>query len=153
MDLLLNFYEFDVSLGLAMQRLNWYRLLLPFSGCKSLISAGKGQFARFKGWKLMAGFVTRLWIVLRWLCQLGKRGELNPLLIRALVLTVKDIQFFLQFTLAQLLVRLSIHRRRAREESIRRMTDKRLQLIGLRQLVKGRKSQMGELNRCDGEVR
>jgi hypothetical protein len=109
-------------------------------------------FARFKGWKLMAGFVTRLWIVLRWLRQLGKRGELNSLLIRALVLTVKDIQFFLQFTLAQLLVRLSIHRRRAREESIRRMP-----INDYNSLVSGNwlkaTSQMGELNRCDGEVR
>jgi hypothetical protein len=71
----------------------------------------------------MVGFFTRLWIVLRWLRQLAKRGELNPSLNRALVLTVKDLHFFLQFTFARLLVQLSIHRRRGQEESLKREAD------------------------------
>jgi hypothetical protein len=123
-----------------MQWLIWHRLL-PLSGCKSTIRAGNGpKLAHFKGWKLMVGFFTRLWIVLRWLRQLAKRGELRPLLNRALVLTVKDLHFFLQLTIARLLVQLSIHRRRAREESLKCEADKRRQLIALRRLVKGRQS-------------
>jgi hypothetical protein len=71
----------------------------------------------------MVGFFTRLWIVLRWLRQLAIRGELNPSLNRALVLTVKDLHFFLQLTFARLLVQLLIHRRRTHEESLKREAD------------------------------
>jgi len=114
---------------------------LPLSGCTSTIRAGNGpKLVHFKGWKLMVGFFTRLWIVLRWLRQLAKRGELRPLFNRALVLTVKDLHFFLQLTIARSLVRLSLHRSRAREESLKREDDKRRQLIALRRLVKGRQS-------------
>jgi hypothetical protein len=119
-----------------MQWLNWHRLL-PLSGCKSITRAGNGpKFAHFEGWKLMIGFFTRLWIVLRWLRQLAKRGELRPLLKRAGVLTVKDLSFLLQLTIARLLFRLSVHRRQAGEESLKRETDKPRQLVALRRLVK-----------------
>lgn len=84
----------------------------------------------------MIGFVTRLWVVLRWLRQLAKRGELRPLLKRALVLTIKDLNFFLQLVLAQLLVRLSVQRCRARQESLKHEADKRKQLMALRRLAK-----------------
>jgi hypothetical protein len=84
----------------------------------------------------MVGFFTRLWIVLRWLRQLAKRGELKPSLNRALVLTVKDLHFFLQLTFARLLVWLSIHRRRVHEESLKQKGDKRRQLMALRRLGK-----------------
>jgi hypothetical protein len=84
----------------------------------------------------MVGFLTRLWIVLRWLRQLAKRGELKPLLKRACLLTAKDLSFLLQLTIAQLLVRLSVHRRRAREESLKHAVDKRRQLVARRRLVK-----------------
>jgi hypothetical protein len=94
------------------------------------------KLAHFKGWKLMAGFVTRLWIALRWLRRLAKRGELKPLFKRTLVLSVRDFHFFMQLTLARLLVRFAVHRRRVREESLKREADKRKQLIALRRLVK-----------------
>jgi hypothetical protein len=84
----------------------------------------------------MIGFFTRLWIVLRWLRQLAKCGELKPLLKRACVLTVKDLHFFLQLSMALLLVRLSIHRRRVGEESLKREADKRRRLMALRRMAK-----------------
>jgi hypothetical protein len=84
----------------------------------------------------MIGFFTRLWIVLRWLRQLANRGELRPLLHRTLVLTVKDLQFFLQLVMARSLVRLSLHRRRVREESLKREVDKQRRLVALRRLAK-----------------
>src|SRR5215510_7632621 len=104
---------------------------------QSLRRTGNGsKLAHFKDWKLMIGFVTRLWVVLRWLLQLAKRGELRPLLKRALVLTNKDLNFFLQLVLARLLVRLSERRRRARQESLEHEADYRKQLMALRRLAK-----------------
>jgi hypothetical protein len=94
----------------------------------------------------MIGFFTRLWTVLRWLRQLAKRGELKPLLKRACVLTVKDLRFFLQLSMARALARLSIHRRRAREESLKHEADKRRRLMALRRLTKKAFNRMTELN-------
>jgi hypothetical protein len=84
----------------------------------------------------MIGFFTRLWIVMRWLRQLAKRGELKPVLKRACVLTVKDLRFFLQLSMALAFVWLSIHRRRVREESLKHEADRRKQLIALRRMAK-----------------
>jgi hypothetical protein len=67
---------------------------------------------------------------------LAKRDELKPLLKRAAALTVNDLRFFLQLSMARALVRLSIHRRRVREESLKREADKRRQLMALRRLAK-----------------
>jgi hypothetical protein len=101
---------------------------------KPKASVNEVKLAHFKGWKLMAGFVTRLWIVLRWLRQLARRGELNSVLKRVLVLTVKDLHFFFHLTLARLLIRLELHKRRTREESLEREADKRRQLLAIRRL-------------------
>jgi hypothetical protein len=103
---------------------------------KPKVSGNGVKLAHFKGWKLMVGFVIRLWIVLRWLRQLAKRGELKFLLMQTLVATVKDLRFLLQLTLARLLVRLEIRRRNAREESLKREAGKRRQLMALRRLAK-----------------
>lgn len=84
----------------------------------------------------MIGFFTRIWIVLRWLRQLARRGQLKPLLKHACVLTVNDLRFFSQIAFAQLLVRLSIHKNRVREESLERELEKRRRLLALRRLAK-----------------
>jgi hypothetical protein len=84
----------------------------------------------------MIGFFTRLWIVLRWLRQLANHGELRPLLNQTLALTVKDLHFFLQLVMARSFVRLSLHKRRAREEFLKREVDKQRRLLALRRLAK-----------------
>jgi hypothetical protein len=94
----------------------------------------------------MIGFFTRLWIVLRWLRQLAKRGELKPLLKRACVFTVKDLHFFLQLVMARSLVRLSLHRRRVREESLKYEADKRRRLMAQRRMAKKPVNRMNGLN-------
>ncbi|MBO0722422.1 MAG: hypothetical protein J2P41_16465 [Blastocatellia bacterium] len=89
-----------------------------------------------KGLQWMIGFFKRVWIVLCWLRRLAERDELNPLLKRAWLLTVEDLRFFLQLTFARLLVRLSLHRRHAREENLKRELEKRKRSIELRRMVK-----------------
>ena len=116
---------------------NCYRLLLhPLRNASLKRAVNKSKLAHFKRWKLMIGFFTRLWIVLRWLRRLANHGELRPLLNRTLVLTVKDLHFFLQLVMARSLVRLSLQRRRVREESLKREVEKRRRLVALRRLAK-----------------
>lgn len=84
----------------------------------------------------MIGFFTRLWIVLRLLRYLARRGELKPLLKAACVLSVKDLQLLLHLTLAKLLVRVAVHNRRKIEESLEFEANRQKQLMDVHRLAK-----------------
>jgi hypothetical protein len=73
----------------------------------------------------MAGIVTRLGKVLCWLGESARRGELKPLLKWAVVLTARDLRFFLQLIWARLLVRFEVGKRRAQQESLKREAETR----------------------------
>jgi hypothetical protein len=73
----------------------------------------------------MAGIVTRLGKVLCWLGESARRGELKSLLKQAVLLTARDLRFFLQLIWARLLVRFEVGRRRAQQESLKREAETR----------------------------
>ncbi len=84
----------------------------------------------------MSGFFRRLWIVAGWLRAMARRGELKAVLKRGVVMTVNDAIFLLQLTLSRFLVRVETHKRRRREEMVKRETFRRQGLLALRRLAK-----------------